>query len=77
MNDVIEERLQLENEIYQDVCRLVLFTRDNPDFSKNKLSRSKLAKDLKHKIMLKCGDEEYASNILNKAMGMCVEEPCL
>ena len=77
MNEVIEERLQLENEIYQDIYRLVLFSQDNPDFSKNKLTRSKLVKDIKHKIMLKCGDEEYASSILNKAMGMGIEEPCL
>ena len=75
--DVAEKRFKVENEIYQEIYRIVLFSKDNPNFSKNKLVRSKAVKDIRHTIILNGGNEEYADELINKAMKSEVKEPSL
>ena len=69
MNDVIEKKLKPEYEIYQEILRLTLFSKDNPGFNRNKLGRSKLVQDLKHKLRLLGVTLEDTEKIIARAMG--------
>lgn len=67
LNDFVEKQLQEENEIYQDVYRLILFARDNPNYSRGQLSKSQLVKGIKSKILLNGGNASYAYQLIDKA----------
>ena len=75
MSDVAQKQLKAENEIYQEIYRMVLFARDNTDFSRNKLLRSRMVKDIKHQIMMSGGNAEYATELLDKAVSRAVGAP--
>ena len=74
MNDVVQMRLKEDDEIYQEIYRLLLFARDNPDFSQTRIFKLKFVKSLKNKIMLNGGSLRYATEIINKTIKRDTEE---
>ena len=74
LNDFVEKQLQEENEIYQDVYRLILFAKDNPNYRRNQLSKSQLVKGIKSKILLNGGNLSYAYELINKAIKRAPEQ---
>jgi hypothetical protein len=68
LNDFVEKQLHDENEIYQEMYRLILFAKDNPNYNRGKLVKSKLVQGIKNKIISNGGNTPYAFELIDKAI---------